>query len=331
MKFLIVGCGSIGRRHIRNLQGLGGHEIVACDTDQERLGKIAKELGVRTSRDYQKTLEEGNFEAVFICTPNDSHVTLALEAARRGFHLFIEKPLSHNLEGVDELIERVELKSLTALVGCNLRFHPSLVLIKKFLEEGKIGKILFARIEFGYDLSSWHPAEDYRKSYSASRKRGGGVVLDAIHELDYARWFFGPLSLVSAHLDKISRLEIETEDTAEILLRTDFNALVSIHLDYLQRDYHRSCLIVGDEGTLRWRLKDQQVELCPARTQTREIFEEPKGYELNTMYVREMEHFMDCLKGKTEPAQDLQSARQVLEMACKAKEAYDLSHHSSKI
>src|SRR5262249_5372924 len=147
-------------------------------------------------------------DVAVVATPPSTHTAVALEAARRGCHLFVEKPLSDRWDGVDELIAEVRARSLVCLVGCNLRFHPGLVELRRLLDEGAIGRVLGARIEFGQYLPDWHPWEDYRETYSARRALGGGVILDAIHELDYAMWLLGPVSKVTALADHISTLEI---------------------------------------------------------------------------------------------------------------------------
>ena len=128
---------------------------------------------------------------VVITTPTASHLSLALEAAEHGCHLFIEKPLAHAWQGVDRLVDLVEHGRLVTLVGCNLRFHPGLRAVKNLLAEKAVGRVIAVRAEVGQYLPDWHPEEDYRKNYSARRALGGGIVLDAIHEIDYVRWLLG--------------------------------------------------------------------------------------------------------------------------------------------
>jgi predicted dehydrogenase len=322
MKFLIAGCGSIGQRHIRNLKFLKAGELTAFDTLPERRKEAGEKYGVEVFDNFDKALKSKP-DAALICTPTSLHMQYALEAARRGCHLFIEKPISHTLEGVAELMEATSKKKLAVLVGCNFRFHWGLQLVKKRLDEGKIGRLLSARAEFGQYLPDWHPWEDYRKGYSANKALGGGITLDAIHEIDYIHWLAGKISAVSAFTGKISSLEIDTEDTAEILLRGVKGVIASIHMDYVRRDYNRCCELVGESGTIKWSFQDNSVSLFTAATKQWQTYDAPKSYDVNDMYVTEMEHFLRCVRGEEKPSLGPEEAKRELEIVLAAKESSD--------
>jgi predicted dehydrogenase len=185
-RFFIVGCGSIGNRHLGNLRRLGVTDIVVFDEREERRRQAAERWDVETTDNFESGLE-GSGVAV-ICTPTHLHVSGALIAARAGCHLFVEKPLGHNLDSVDVLLDEVGRRRLRTLVGCNFRFHPAMQELKRLVREGIAGRLVSARVQFGQYLPDWHPWEDYRQSYSARREMGGGIVLDRVHELDYLRW-----------------------------------------------------------------------------------------------------------------------------------------------
>jgi Predicted dehydrogenases and related proteins len=244
LRFLVIGCGSIGKRHIRNLIALNAGEILAFDVQADRRSEVECQFGVEAVDNLEDAWERGP-DVALITAPTSMHVPLALQAAEQGCHLFIEKPLSDRLEGVDRLLNVVRERDLITLVGCNMRFHPGLVKVKKLLEEGAIGQVVAARVAVGQYLPDWHPWEDYRKTYSARRDLGGGVILDAIHEIDYIRWMLGEVEAVACFAGKLSRLEIETEDTAAILLRFASGSIGEVHLDYVQRAYNRTCHIIG--------------------------------------------------------------------------------------
>lgn len=173
MKILVIGCGSMGERHIRNLQGLSVAEIVAFDTDQKRLSEIGKKYKVQTFDDLELAMDK-NIDAALVCTPPSTHIPIAKKVIDSGAHAFIEKPLSHNLKGVDGLIKQAMKKNLSILVGYNLRFHPGLRLVKNMIDDGRIGRILSARVEVGQYLPDWRPWQDYKMSYTARKKLGGG-------------------------------------------------------------------------------------------------------------------------------------------------------------
>lgn len=320
MRLLVIGCGSMGKRHIGNLLALNAGRIVTFDSSPDR----RRETQSRFPVDIVDRLEDAwelSPGAALITAPTSMHVPLALQAAKRGCHLFIEKPLSHRLEEIDELLRAVRAQGLVTLVGCNLRFHPGLLKIKQLLNRGTIGRVVAARVEVGQYLPDWHPGEDYRQGYSAQKGLGGGVILDAIHEIDYVRWMLGDVEAVSCFTAKLGDLEIDTEDTAAILLRISGGAIAEMHLDYIQRTYSRSCHIIGTEGTIRWDYTTGQVRWYTAAAQCWEVFVNPPGWEPNQMYLDELQHFLGCLGGEEEPALDVFEAARVLEIALAAKAA----------
>lgn len=319
MRFLISGCGSIGERHLRNLQTLG-HQVIVHDTRTERLLGLEQNYNVPTFRELERALEE-KVDGVLVCTPTAYHVPTAMRAVDRGFHVFVEKPLSNTLEGTEELVTTAARKGLVTLVGYNLRFFRSLRLAKKLLEDGLIGRPLSARAECGFYLPYWHPWEDYRGSYSANAALGGGVVLDHIHELDYLRWFLGEVREVFCFADKLSTLEIDTEDLAEILLRFESGAIAEIHLDYLQRSYRRSCEIIGEDGVIVWDYIHQTVQLYGKENNQYRVFLENINTDRNEMYIQEMEHFVRCIQGEDTPVADAAAGRRILEIALAAQQS----------
>ena len=270
------------------------------------------------------TLEEAWSQGVnvaLITAPTNLHIPLALDAAKHGCHLFIEKPLGHSLDGAEELISAVRERQLTTLVACNMRFHHGPATIKRLLDQGAIGTVISAHLDGGQYLPDWHPAEDYRKNYSANSSMGGGVILDGIHEIDYARWLFGEITEVYCQGGKLSSLEIDTEDTADILMKVASGFSVSIHLDYIQRTYWRTCKIVGEEGTIYWDINRGDVGLFAASEKSWSSHASPKGYEINQMYLDEMNHFIGCLNGTENSTQPVSEAKRVLEVTLAIKDS----------
>lgn len=320
MKLLVVGCGSIGRRHIANLLALRAGAIIAHDIEPQVCRQVRQDFGIDAFADIGEALGQKP-DAALICTTTSRHIGPAIEAARRGCHLFIEKPLSHVMDGIDELIRITDAGRLVGLVGCNMRFHPGIAGIKRLLGEEAIGRVLCARVQSGQYLPDWHPGRDYRQGYSARSSLGGGVLLDGIHEIDYIRWLLGDVRRVSCLAGHLSSLEIDTEDTAEILLGLDSGAMAEVHLDYIQRTYARSCQLIGEKGTILWDINEGRVRLYLAERKEWQIFPEPEGYEINRMYVDEMRHFLDCLAGKAKPLQDIREGKRALEIALAAKKS----------
>lgn len=326
MKILVIGCGSAGERHIKNLKSLALAEIIACDQSQERLEYIKGEYAIEVFRDYEKALNGEAIDAVLVCTPTSGHIIPALAAIQQGCHVFIEKPISHTLEGVDNLIKEARRKNLTLMIGFNYRFHPDLQQVKRLLDRKAIGRPLSARAHFGsyflYRLL-FHPGTGYRQDYAA-KKIGGGVILDAAtHIIDYLRWFLSEVEEVFCYSGKLGSLDLEAEDFAEILLKFKEGAIASIHADFLQQPYQNKCEILGEEGTVSWSYTGGKVMLSPAipnqwQEQWQEIEVENKTSD---MYLEEIKHFIKCIREGHTPLVDGVTSRRVLEIALAAKES----------
>lgn len=317
--YLVAGCGSIGKRHLGNLRQLGVTNLLAFDLREDRRQEVADHFGVPTIDSFEAAMARGPRVAC-ICTPTRFHLEQALAAARCGCHLFVEKPVSESMQGVDELMDEVVRQGLVTLVGCNFRFHPGLEATKALLEEKAIGTVISARAQFGHYLPDWHPWEDYRQGYSARRDLGGGVILDRIHELDYLRWLLGDVARVAALAGHRSHLEIETEDTAEILFEFDSATYATVHLDYVRRTYECSLELIGDEGTILWSYPGHEVRYYRSSTGCWESRQWPK-YDSNTMYLRQMAHFLRAVSGLEPSRQDVGEGLAVLRVALAVKEA----------
>lgn len=316
--FLVLGGGSIGTRHLKNLLTLGQTDVTVFDPSPGRRRALAAELPVRVVEDLEAgwTTEP---TAVVIATPTSEHLELALAAAERRCHFLVEKPLADSLAGTDRLAKLVTEHELVSLVGCNMRFHPGVRALHSLVAEHALGRILTARFEAGQYLPDWRPGTDYRDSYSARRALGGGIILDAIHELDYAGWLLGEAVEVSCFADHVSSLEIDTEDVAAILLRFADGTIAEVHLDYVQRSYSRSCRLAGETGSARWAYDRNSVDVFQVGHdgwESRPLFD---TWEPNAMYLDELRHFLRCLDGEEQPLADVRQGRRTLAVALAAK------------
>ena len=318
MRYLVVGTGSIGKRHIGNLLQLEAGEVIATDLSPERRAEAASLFGIEVFDDLDEGLA-ARPDAVLVTTPPTAHVEVATRAARAGCHLFIEKPLADRLDGLDELERLVTDGNLVTLVGCNIRFNPALAEAKRLVSAGAVGRVVAVLAQVGQYLPDWHPWEDYRRMYSAHRDQGGGVILDAIHEVDYVRWMLGEVSEVACFADKLSDLDLDVEDTAALVLRFESGAIGEIHLDYVQRDYSRSCTIIGDGGTIRCDLALAQTSVYTAAVGRWEIACSRPDWDLNEMYLDELRHFIRCVSKAEQSVCDIQEGRRVLQIALAAR------------
>ena len=324
-RILVSGAGSIGMRHLRNLQLLGINDLAISDPSADQLNKVKDELNIETFSDFTEAINAFKPTIVFICGPTMVHVPQALEAAKAGAHLFIEKPLSHTNEGIDELKKEVADRNLVCMVGCNMRFHPGPAMVKKLLSEGRIGPVIEAEVYTGSYLPNWRPHMDYRDSYSASRGQGG-VTLDCIHEIDLALWYFGPAEVLGASIISAASIDLpDIDGTADIDLIHDSKTKSSVHLSFTEPDYKRSCSITGENGYINWDFNEKKVEVKDPNGETTDAFPEPEGWEVNNMYVDEIKYFLNCVKEKKTPQGDLDEAQAALIIAFKARNEAKMS------
>ena len=315
---VVVGCGSIGQRHIRNLAEVGVDEIIGVDHDEQMLNEAKKSGADLTYSDLAPAIQQNNIDAGFVCVPNHLHIQIASQLADKGIDLFIEKPLSHTMDGVTDLISKTKENDLISLVGCNLRFHPGIQTIKELLDKDAIGKTVSVKIEAGSYLPGWHPDDDYKNMYSARENEGGGAILDFIHEIDYARWLFGDVSSVSAMAGTYSDLELETEDLGAMLLEFENDLIGELHVDYVQRSYSRSCKVIGTNGTLYWEWQQGSVEEFDPEAEQWVSHRLPE-WTMNDMYIDETRHFLQSIENRDETISGLESGKSALEIALAAK------------
>ena len=198
MKILICGSGSIATRHYKNLISLGYEDIIFYkSTKFFRSAKLKKKL---IFYDLKNALNEKP-DVAFICNITSKHVTTAIECAKRNCHLFIEKPISNNLKNIQDLKKIIKKNNLFLFVAYMIRFHPLIKKIKALIENKKKAKIFYATSIWGEYLPGWHPNENYKKSYAANKKFGGGVRLTLSHDLDLMCYLFGKIESMK-RLDK---------------------------------------------------------------------------------------------------------------------------------
>lgn len=319
MRLAVLGCGSIGRRHLRNLLALGARALVAFDPLEAACQSVSTETGIPAHTSLA-AIWKFKPDAMLITAPSNLHVSLALEAARRGCDLFIEKPLSSSLDGLGELAAEIEKHNLISLVGCNMRFHPGPAAVKSLLDQNKIGAVLSARIQCGSYLPRWRPQQDYRQSYSASPE-WGGAILDCIHEIDLALWYLGPASLLASARLPARPLGLETDGLAELLLRHDSGALSSVHLNFVQRDYRRGCQIIGADGTIYWDFSERVVKVFGQDGTLSDTLSEPVGWEANQMYLDEMQHFLHAVQTRQPSVNPISGGVAALKIALAARDS----------
>ncbi|HVU37718.1 MAG TPA: Gfo/Idh/MocA family oxidoreductase [Opitutales bacterium] len=338
MKLLFCGLGSIGQRHLRNVRTLLGDSVEVLAWRSRGTSPVLNaDMTVRAGAELEQTYNLRSFakleaalaekpDAVFITNPNTLHLPVALAAAKAGCHLFVEKPISHSMDGMAELIAEVEHRRLTALVAYQFRFHPGLQKVKACLTQGGLGKLAAAQVVNAEYLPDWHRYEDYRGTHPARRELGGGCLRIQTHELDYVLWLFGLPKKVFAVGGHLSGLEVNVEDSVGLLLeypRPGGGALpVYVHLDYLQRPPQRSCEIVGDAGRLRYDYYANQIEFHELAQPAPRI-ERFDGFKRENMFLDELRHFFACIEGREQPVVDLREGCRSMAIAAAASRSLE--------
>lgn len=328
MRILIAGLGAIGQRHARNLRALVGADlellafrqrrlpfIVTERLERDDLRVVETELDARTYTDLDEALA-ARPDAVFVCTPSSRHLEIAQRAASRGCHLFIEKPVSHTLDGLDRLRDTVASRHLVAMVGCQWRYHPLVRWLKRALDAGTFGPVRGAWIDYAEYLPDWHPYEDYRASYAAREALGGGVVLTQIHDYDLAWWLFGAPRVVAASGGHLSELDIDVEDTVDARLDGG-STPVTIRQSFASRPSRRTVTLETGRGRVTADLLTGRVSGDGAPPEA----PSPGEYRRNDMFVDEVRQFLACVEGAAAPGVSLDDGIAVLRLALAVKES----------
>ena len=301
MKLAIVGLGSIGRRHLQNFRDVGVEALSAYDSAPAQREAAARQFPFATVASTLESALDGA-QGVVICTPPQSHLAIARMGLRLGLHLMIEKPLTQSVEGVEALLRECDGQGLRVLTAYNWRYWPPMQLVERMLKAGRIGPVRAARTEYAYHLSTRYPGADYRAFYMADAAQGGGCLLDESHAIDYMRWLCGEITEVSAVVDRVSSLEITTDDIADLTVRFASGAVGSIHMNLFAWNVHSHFELMGEQGVIQWRRLDNDVRLYDPTVNRWEVY--PSGGQLNDMYLEEARHFLACVRGEATPACD---------------------------
>ncbi|HTB64209.1 MAG TPA: Gfo/Idh/MocA family oxidoreductase [Opitutales bacterium] len=336
LTILFAGLGSIGQRHLRNLVGLlpepprilayrmrRDDRIFTDDLQVEAESGLEKKYSIESFTNIADALLQKP-DITFVANPTSRHLPVALAAAQAGSHLFIEKPLSHTWAGMEDLFATIERTGRIGYVGYQFRFHPAFEKISHWVKTSRLGNIAAVRAEVGEFMPGFHKYEDYRGTYPARSDLGGGVVLCQIHEYDMFYALFGLPSEVFAVGGKASNLEIDVEDTAQVLFRYPraghCDLPVQLHQDFLQRPPRRNFQIIGEAGTIYWDYLGKTLQLFGENGAMIE-FENYADLPRNHMFVSEMQHFLACIAGRETPRVNLRDGAQSLRMALAAKES----------
>lgn len=285
MRILIVGAGSIGKRHINNLFSLGYTNITIVD-----IFEPDSSLCKTHYHTIKEAIKNNKYDIAFICTPPYLHISQAIKIAQTGAHLFIEKPLSHNLRGIPELLEICEKNNTLNMVACNFRFHPEIQALKAKIE---FEQPIHAQIFSGNYLPNWDNDKHYQETYSAKHSQGGGVHLDKIHEIDLAKWLLGDFETFQQNLLRISDLKINSYDLAQYSILHKNACITNINLNYFQKEPERIIKIFTNDNIFEWDYYKSKIDK-------------------NDMYKEQIKYFLECIKNKQQPINSIKEAYNLL-------------------
>jgi predicted dehydrogenase len=292
---LIVGTGSAGKRHAKNLHTLGC-EVSCMDPRQDRLDEISgEEINLKA---VFASLEEafasgGRFDAAVVASPPSFHVDQSIYALQRDVPVLLEKPVSPDLSSAIKLQAAIQDTGVPLLLGYTWRWWPPLLKVKALVEQQAVGQLRYVKFTMSAHLADWHPWERYQDFFMAKQNLGGGALLDESHWLDLLLWFFGMPEKLFAKVEKISSLEIETDDNVDMLVVYGNNMRVNLHLDLYARPHEKSIQFIGESGTLIW--EPNLIKTGKEMDSNWEI--EEFNYDRNNMFVGVAEEFLNILSG----------------------------------
>ncbi len=287
-RIVIFGFGSIGRKYVRSIKNFFPDiEVFIISSGKINIYKESNLIdGYFIDHSNIKELKP---DAIIVASPATHHLSDTLNCLDLNIPILIEKPISNSLKNVYNFKNKIQEKNSKILIGYVLRHSNNTNLFKENILNHSLGDFLFARVICSSYLPEWRPGQDYRRTVSASSKYGGGVLLELSHEIDYANWFFGPFLRVQAVLKNSGTLDIDVEDTADLILTNNKGMNVVIHLDFCSRCSIRKCKLYGSKATMNLDFLDKKIEIVDSEQKTL-LFN--KEDDLENMFVNQLTYFL---------------------------------------
>ncbi len=283
---------------------------------------LSSHYDIEETSNLDKALND-NYDAIFITNPISFHISYAQKIADKGHNIFIEKPIGDTLKGTEKLLRTIKRKKLKTFVGYQMRFHPAIIKLKEIIEKRYLGHVVSANTHFGEWLPGMHNYEDYRNTHMARKDQGGGAILALSHEIDYAIWLFGPPKSVYAVGNHYTNLEINVEDSADVMFKVPSpigDISIGCHVDFIQSPPKRFCNIVFEYGTASWDYFENTILVTNSKNNTKKSYEF-NNFERNDMFVDELKHFLSCLKEDKKTLINFENGLEVLKICLLAKKS----------
>lgn len=289
---LVVGAGSAGERHIRNLWRLGYRDLIVYRQRNLPFRDIG-EATVNILTAWSDACGQKPFAAI-ICTPTAQHLQQVVDCLNAGMHVLVEKPLSHTMFDEQSLMDLLEEKNRVLQLGYMLHYHPLLKEVKQYIAERKFGNIINIQTYWGEYLPDWHPWEDYRQSYAANKEAGGGAALTLSHDVDIVNWLMDALPVrYNAMPNFASPLEVNTDSAFDALLGYANGVTAHVHVNFCQRIAQRWYKVLFDEA-----VADIDYYNASLKISTGNHIEEKRldSFDRNEMFIAELQDFFSRIE-----------------------------------
>lgn len=322
-KFLLCGMGSVMQRHFRNLKLLlpdckinvytakkNQYRIIDNKLDIFYADNLFDKYDINDLyHNLEDALEAEMYDAVFIGTLPPERIDVAIKCAIKRFNLFIEKPLSNNLDKVYKLRDIIEEKNLKCAIGFQMRFHSIMKKINWMLEKEEFGEIYRIEVNHCQSIYHWTRGRSLKDFYALKKECGGGVLMSQVHEIDYLTWIFGRFCPISAIYGKWLLINSDVEDNVTILnsleKRESGVVPIIINLDFLAKVPKRELIIHGTDQTMKF-------DLLPK-----------DSVEWNNLFINELNAFIDSLNGiKDNRLANIEDGIHSLEYICDIKDNF---------
>ena len=340
-RILIIGCGSIGERHLRCFLRTGRAQLFACETNAALLQKVTQQYEVAGFPDAATALKAERFDAVVVCTPANTHISIALQCLRQGAALLIEKPLSTGLEQVEELLsESNRLNGLNELhrpagdgqgpsretlsrqfvaVVYVYHFQPGLKAVREVLRKGSLGRPLQAAAIVSQHFPTFRPA--YRQIYYTRHETGGGAIQDMMtHLVNAVEWLVGPSTRVYCEAAHQALEGVTVEDTVCASARNG-GVLVNYTVNQFQAPNEATFLVHCERGSLKVELHEQRWGVWPHGAAGWEYHPAPVT-ERDDLFVAQANAFLDVMAGAQTDLSTVEEAAQTLKFNLAALESW---------
>lgn len=316
---LIIGSGSVGKRHARNLSALGC-QISCMDPRADRREEMESEVALEGNFESEAAaFQAARYDGVVIGSPPHVHVVQTLQAIDAGCPVLLEKPVCPDLRGALRLQTASDRSKVPVLMGYTWRWWPPLADLRARLADNAIGKIHHVQFHMSAHLADWHPWERYQDFFMAQRELGGGALLDESHWIDLMLWLFGMPNEVSGRIDRISSLEIDSDDNVDLIFAYESGPRVTMHLDLYGRPHEKFIRFVGEGGTILWSADPNQLSVSRSASPDWDR----TGYtcERNDMFVAVAREFLATLDGAPVTTCRLEDGVKVLKVIDAARAA----------